>query len=385
MKERKPYYFNKFNCIADKCEDTCCAGWGIVIDDKSYEKYLSLNSDFGKVLRSKIIEDEGDKVFLLTGDRCSFLNKNNLCEIYNNIGEEGLCYTCKQYPRYLEEFGSLREVGISLSCPEAARIILNSNEKVYFELNEIDEEVSNYNDINANLYINLMQCRKIVFDIIQDRSLNINIRVSMALIFINEVQEKIDSSNIGVIQEVKNKYSDKGFINNLINKFDKYKNNGAVKYSNVKEFLETFRNLKHIKQNDILGIEDALRYFWQSEDDKELYLKNCNDFNNYYTYNEYKFEQILIYFIYRYFMKAVFDYDVIGKIKFAIVSYIMIKELACIRFLENKEFTEEDMVDIAHTYSKDIEHLEENVEVLQELFETKEFFALEEILYVLLA
>ena len=63
----------------------------------------------------------------------------------------------------------------------------------------------------------------------------------------------------------------------------------------------------------------------------------------------------------------------------------MIKELSAIRFLENREFIDSDLVDIAHTYSKDIEHLEENVEKLQELFETEEFFALDEILYVLLA
>lgn len=385
MKVRKPDYFKDFNCIADKCEDTCCAGWGIVIDDKSYEKYMNLESDFGDILRSKIVEDEGDNVFLLNGDRCSFLNENNLCEIYNNIGEEGLCYTCRQYPRYLEEFGSLREIGISLSCPEACRIILNQKEKVSFELEEVEEEVSSYNDINPNLYINLMQIRKIVLSIIQDRSIDIDIRGSIVLRFIDEVQEKIDSNEISSIKDITNKYLDKDYINEVIENINKYKGEKDIKYTNMKNILNTFKDLKHIKPNDILGIDDVLRYFFQSVDDRELYFKNYNDFNEYYKDNEYKFEQILVYYIYRYFLKAVFDYDAIGKIKFSIVSYIMIKELSAIRFLENKKFIDSDLVDIAHTYSKDIEHLEENVEKLQELFETEEFFALDEILYVLLA
>ena len=385
MKIRKPDYFKYFNCIADKCEDTCCAGWGIVIDDKSYEKYMNLESAFGDVLRSKIVEDEGDKVFLLNGDRCSFLNEDNLCEIYNNIGEDGLCYTCRQYPRYLEEFGSLREIGISLSCPEACRIILNQKEKVRFELEEVEEEVSSYNDINANLYINLMQIRKIVLSIIQDRSINIDIRGSIVLRFIDEVQEKIDSNEISSIKDITNKYLDKDYINEVIENINKYKSKKDIKYTNMKNILNTFKNLKHIKPNDILGIDDVLRYFFQSVNDRELYFKNYNDFNEYYKDNEYKFEQILVYYIYRYFLKSVFDYDAIGKIKFAIVSYIMIKELSAIRFLENREFIDSDLVYIAHTYSKDIEHLEENVEKLQELFETEEFFALDEILYVLLA
>ena len=41
---------------------------------------------------------------------------------------------------------------------------------------------------------------------------------------------------------------------------------------------------------------------------------------------------------------------------------MIIRELAVVRYIENNEFTDEDMVDIAHTYSKDIEHLEENIE-----------------------
>ena len=39
MKIRVPEYFKDFKCIASECEDTCCAGWGIVIDDETYKKY----------------------------------------------------------------------------------------------------------------------------------------------------------------------------------------------------------------------------------------------------------------------------------------------------------------------------------------------------------
>ena len=42
------------------------------------------------------------------------------------------------------------------------------------------------------------------------------------------------------------------------------------------------------------------------------------------------------------------------------------------------------MVDIAHTYSKDIEHLEENVDTLEELFESNEIFNLSNIIIILL-
>ncbi|MGL5381651.1 flagellin lysine-N-methylase [Clostridium sp.] len=384
MKIKKPDYFDKFNCIASECEDTCCAGWGIVIDEETHKHYLSVEGEFGERLRSEIITEDGENIFTLKGEDCAFLNENKLCDIYSNLGGDSLCYTCRQYPRYLEEFGSLREIGISLSCPEAARIILRDSEKVKFNITENDEEVSSYNDINPTLYINLVQCRNIVFNFMQNRDLDINVRCALSLIFVDEIQKKIDSNDIKDIKEVKDKFLNEDFINKTIEEIKVYRNNGSKKYENLNGVLNVFKGLKHINPNDPLGLDDALRYFWQSEEDEELYLNIYKKFEEYYKDKEYHFEQILVYFVYRYFMKSVFDYDVLAKIKTAIISCIMIKELSVVRYLENKEFTEEDMVDIAHTYSKDVEHLEENIETLAEIFETNEVFNIEEFLILIM-
>ena len=383
MKIRTPDYFEEFKCIADKCEDTCCAGWGIVIDDNSYKKYLNIKGPFGKELRSKIINDEDEHIFALNGDRCSFLNDTNLCIIYNELGQDGLCYTCRQYPRYLEEFGNLREIGISLSCPEVARIILNKKEVVKFNLLENDEEVNRYNDINPNIYINLIQCRKVVFDILQNRNITLVDRFTLLLLFINEIQAKIDTNDINSIKNIKDKYSNKEFINEKIISFNKYNNKLEIKYLNMYKIINIFKDLKHLKKDDILGLEDALRYFWKDDDDINIYASLNLNFNKYYKDNEYKFEQIVLYYIFRYFMKAVYDYDVLAKIKFALISFIVIKELSVIRYLENKEFLNEDLVDISYKYSRDIEHLEENIEILEELFETKDEFNIENLIITL--
>ena len=384
MKIRVPEYFKEFKCIASKCEDTCCAGWGIVIDDETYKHYQNVQGEFGKRLRSEIVHEAGENIFVLKENNCPFLNEEKTCDIYINIGEESLCYTCKQYPRYTEQFGTLREIGISLSCPEAARIILKDSKTVKFELSETDEEVDFYSDINANLFLELIKCRKIVMDILQDRSVDLNVRASIILQFAKDIQEKIDESQIKSIKEVREKYINKGFIEELIKKIEELRNNKSEKYKNIHEYFNVFMDLKHITPNDPLGLNDALRYFWQSDEDEELYLVKHNEFNKYYEESMYKFENILVYFIFRYFMKAVFDYDVSAKVKTAIVSYLMIKELAVVRYIENNEFIEEDMVDIAYTYSKDIEHLEENIESLAEIFETNEIFNVEDIIITLM-
>ena len=384
MKIRVPEYFKDFKCIASKCEDTCCAGWGIVIDDVTYDRYKNVQGKFGERLRSEIVHEAGENIFVLKGNNCPFLNKEKTCDIYINIGEENLCYTCQQYPRYTEEFGSLREIGISLSCPEAARIMLNNDKKVTFELSENEEVVSSYNDINAQLFIELLQSRNIVMDMLQDRDIDLRKRVALALLFVDEIQEKIDESEMKEIKSVREKYSDKLFLEELLEKLEEYKDNEGIKYDNIQEYFNVFRDLKHITPNDPLGLNDALRYFWQADEDEELYILKHKQFVEYYEDKIYKFENILVYFVFRYFMKAVFDYDALAKIKTAIISYMMIRELAVVRYIENNEFTDEDMVDIAHTYSKDIEHLEENIEALAELFETNEVFDIEEMVMALM-
>ena len=83
-------------------------------------------------------------------------------------------------------------------------------------------------------------------------------------------------------------------------------------------------------------------------------------------------------------MKSVFDYEVSAKVKTTVVNYLMIKELFVFRWMEKSEFTDEDAVDIMHMFSKDIEHLEENIESLEELYGTNEVFGLEMLLSILM-
>lgn len=60
------------------------------------------------------------------------LNDCNLCEMYVNLGEKSLCKTCRLYPRHVEEFEDVREITLSVSCPEVARILMEKKEPVRF-------------------------------------------------------------------------------------------------------------------------------------------------------------------------------------------------------------------------------------------------------------
>ena len=131
-----PNYYKEFSCIAGFCPDTCCAGWQIVIDNKTLKKYQHFKGPFHNRLHNDI--DWKEHVFRQYNRRCAFLNEENLCDIYTEAGPKMLCDTCRNYPRHIEEFEGLREISLSLSCPEAARILLSQKEKVHSRMNTSD-------------------------------------------------------------------------------------------------------------------------------------------------------------------------------------------------------------------------------------------------------
>ena len=96
-----PFYYKDFKCIANKCRHSCCIGWEIDIDDETFDFYKSVKGDFGKKLKSYIKSESGINSFILDkNERCPFLNKDNLCDIYIELGENNLCQICSDHPRF---------------------------------------------------------------------------------------------------------------------------------------------------------------------------------------------------------------------------------------------------------------------------------------------
>ena len=182
MRYKKPQFYDSFHCIAGRCPDTCCAGWQILIDEESLEKYSSVEGRFGTRLLNSIDWYQG--AFEQYNKRCSFLNDENLCELYQELGPEALCQTCRMYPRHVEEFEDLREYSLSLSCPEAARIMLSTEEKTKFiETEDTLEEEEDYEDFDLLLFDRLEEARDLIFSMIQNRTLYFSKRMAVLLRF----------------------------------------------------------------------------------------------------------------------------------------------------------------------------------------------------------
>lgn len=152
MKNIYPSYYKKFRCVADKCPDTCCAGWEVVVDPPSERRYRAESASIGDKLRDVLtVDEDGDTVFRSEGGRCPFLLGSGLCELYCELGERALCRTCERFPRFECILGSRREAGLSLSCPEAARLIFETEEPTEFVTEETDEPAEP-NSIDPTVY-----------------------------------------------------------------------------------------------------------------------------------------------------------------------------------------------------------------------------------------
>lgn len=141
MPIRVPDYFIKFQCIADKCRESCCIGWEIDIDEITRRKYASLDTPLGSEIREKT--SHGCFPLQQNG-RCAFLDGNGLCRIISSVGDAYLCDICREHPRYYGVGDGIFEGGLGLGCEEAARMILELCELP--RLIEIEREIPYYDE-----------------------------------------------------------------------------------------------------------------------------------------------------------------------------------------------------------------------------------------------
>jgi lysine-N-methylase len=135
-------YVSRFQCVGSACEDTCCSGWNVHVDEATYRKYEALPQGPLRVLMQSSLKkcspDVASPTAASTGDpqygqiqmdaagACPFLNAEKLCQIQARYGEELLSSMCATYPRIVHSVEGAEERALSLSCPEAARLVLDA-------------------------------------------------------------------------------------------------------------------------------------------------------------------------------------------------------------------------------------------------------------------
>ena len=120
---RKPSYYDTFRCIAGACPDSCCHQWEVQVDADAARRYRAMPGPLGDALRDALRTEDGETFLTLREGKCPMWRSDGLCRIQAELGEKALCRVCREFPRLRHDYGDFQELMLEMSCPEAAKWI----------------------------------------------------------------------------------------------------------------------------------------------------------------------------------------------------------------------------------------------------------------------
>lgn len=391
MQYTVPHYYQKFVCTASECSDTCCAGWQIAIDEKTLKKYQNAKGAFGNRLHNSV--DFKKASFRQYDGRCAFLNEENLCDIYSEADPAMLCRTCRLYPRHIEEYDGLREISLSLSCPEAAKIILGSSEKVHFITKEKEIDVPPVEEFDFLLFTKLMDARDVMFQILKEREVPLRVRMGIVLGYAHDLQSRIAKQQIFAMDEVNERYSAKDAKGKLEKKLIQYVEKGDKRFRLMKDMMEDLKKLEVLRKSWPLKLHSTEKILYGQG--SKQYERWRTDFRKGETGDqgeavfqdgEIRGEQLMVYFLFTYMAGAVYDDNVYAKVKLSVVSTLLIEEMLQSVYQENGgRISAEEVVKVACAYSREVEHSDDNLNLLEKIYTCNERYRLESLLTCIMA
>jgi len=331
MRMTKPAYFDQFRCLAGSCPDSCCKEWGVQVDEISAAYYRGLPGDLGHRLRQVLTEEDGETVMVIENQRCPMWRPDGLCRIQAELGHDALCKTCREFPRLTHDYGDFVELGLELSCPEAARLILQSNHPSPIVSQIPDGESPDYDREAMEI---LLETREAALSLLTDEAYSPNEALALLLVYGYQAQALLDGDEVpdfscdGVLAQAK----------------------ALAKSSSLDDFLAFFANLEILTPQWLhLLKEPGTPLPWSKE-----------------------FRNLARYFVERYWLQAISDYDLVCRVKLAVISCIAIRYLGG------------DLQTTAQMYSKEIENDADNVDTLLDGAYENPVFTDDKLLYLLL-
>lgn len=306
-----PEYYDQFHCIASACPDSCCHQWAVAVDEASAARYRALPGALGDRLRDALKEEDGDTILSLEAGRCPMWRADGLCDIQLALGEEGLCQVCRDFPRLRHDYGDFVELGLELSCPEAARLILSNvdYEMVCYCLPEGQQP-----EYDPEAMEILKRSQKTAVDFLRSREYDLGETLAILLLYGYEVQQELDGGEAAAL-------------------------NGARLLASARELAQR-------------GNLDAVLDFYRGlEILTPAWPRRLRQARQAPEWSE-PLRAMARYLVERYWLQAVSDYDLACRVKFMVVSCLTVASL------------EGETVETAQLYSKEIENDADNVEAL---------------------
>ena len=327
MKITKPIYFDTFRCIAGDCPDSCCKEWDVQVDDEAAAFYRALPGPLGDRLRQVLKDENGETVMTIIDRRCPMWRDDGLCRIQAELGHDALCKTCREFPRLTHDYGDFIEYGLELSCPEAARIILSASAE--FVTEEYPGGKCEYDEEAMEV---LLRTRETARTILSDDSRPVGQILALLLLYGYQAQDELDGAGELPFDAAASLDAASGFAAN----------------GDAALMVHFFKDLEILTPQWAARLDSPAPGPWQPE-----HLKLAR------------------YFVDRYWLQAVSDYDLVSRMKLAVISCLLIRHLGG------------DLATTAQLYSKEIENDADNVDTLLDAAYTAQAFTDDKLLDLL--
>lgn len=379
MKLHTPQIYKDFTCLAGSCPETCCAGWDVVIDDESQQLYNHILGPFGERLRkSMIIDSDEDLIFQNINKRCPFLNSCNLCDIYTELGETALTETCRLYPRFFSDYGVFLESGISLSCPEGARLILEDFAPMTFVTQEHPSLSDDAVKADSDFLQRMLFARKTAIILMQNRNFHFNDRLALLLDFGMHLNEGLFTPSKEASEEkLCQCYRDSSRLKTQLEYLKK-------KQISTESFLllDIFKVLKsceHRNSTFTKKIDEVVRLLESKDSLSILKLNQVPLDQPHYQ------EHVGVYHLFRYFLESIWTYEPLIQIQSIAFTCIAISVLCASEARRlNRPLSPIEHQTIISTFSREIEHSIPNMELIEEKLFTEKGLKADQLMAFLL-
>lgn len=193
MRRVRPDYYEKFQCIADRCTITCCQEWKIGVDNETNRKWKKLLPpdtvvDKKKNLSAYTVKKDGMRVIALDEKhRCPFLNEEKLCRLLGTYTDRVLSDTCTQFPREVHRFSTHEEETLMPCCPAVIDIWKDAKEIVF---PKVDRE---YKDL-------LFAIREHMMELLEDSTQRLEDQLKQGFYILLELNKQ-DSLTMQLVNE----------------------------------------------------------------------------------------------------------------------------------------------------------------------------------------
>lgn len=353
MVYRQPSYNRAFRCLGGDCPDTCCRDWEIVLDEQALADYRNAPPGLrDKLARSLRLGEDGEVCFALAEDgRCALLTPEGLCAIQRDWGEKHLCTHCGAYPRFTEEYGCLTETALAVSCPEAARLLLESERFVLEESDDGGDEPP-FDGVDPELLAGLEVTRARALALLEDGTIPLWRRLAELLELADRCQDCVDFGLYGELAQ-------------------------CAQEPVEAEVITSPKTLCAALMEACAGLE-PLRPAWQSLLRRRKGELEGLDERNYQTtrarFEEEnpEWERHLInfagYLVFRHWHKTVNDGLLYGRAALVGAGCLLIYHLRMLDWMEAGQGDQAGEIALLAAFSREVEHLEENLDWLVEAF-----------------